>query len=343
MSGIGSPAVGQHHNGSGEVYMAHKISKLQHVVGYEVISHIFNGCYIFVNGYTDPPRNEVRRLVTMHGGNFDSYQTSRTTHIICDIFPNTKIINIRKNHKIKIYYVTMSWLLTSIEKLVRESESSHLPKGIKGYLGNSIESYATTTSSNSTISIQSSDIKSNNSTINLDMGEFAPSDNSIDQNSASTSLADTSSAIARNPDIIELNTPHSPLQDNSTSDNSVMHSSIQSPQLYQDVQHSFPSPGSYPPPVPKSPQFNDKLVTSKSSLEDPNFVKHFFESSRLHFIGSWRSRLPQLISSFDPYQPSDPLPNDASHTSSKSAFTDPKCIVHIDMDCFFVSVLIRDK
>ncbi|KAK8316537.1 hypothetical protein V6Z12_A13G049100 [Gossypium hirsutum] len=70
-----------------------------------------------------------------------------------------------------------------------------------------------------------------------------------------------------------------------------------------------------------------------STLGDPNFVENYFKNSRLHFIGTWRNRyrnrFPSLSNGFT-----------KSH-SNVSAGTQKTPIIHIDMDCFFVSVVIR--
>jgi hypothetical protein len=93
----------------------------------------------------------------------------------------------------------------------------------------------------------------------------------------------------------------------------------------------------------------NSLVDKIPSASDPNYMKSFYGASRLHFIGTWRSRLPALIEELSQekrlattegtgYQyelqrfPS--TSNNENRTSS---------IIHIDMDCFFVSVLIRTK
>jgi hypothetical protein len=70
-------AVGSHHGGNAGVYMAHKVVKLrrdQQLAATEVSSAIFEGCIIFVNGITDPPVDELRRLIRIHGGECLAYR-----------------------------------------------------------------------------------------------------------------------------------------------------------------------------------------------------------------------------------------------------------------------------
>ena len=69
-----------------------------------------------------------------------------------------------------------------------------------------------------------------------------------------------------------------------------------------------------------------------TSAENPNFVSDFFGASRLHFIGSWKSRYEELLSTLPPPPPLPPPPEGGERT-----------IMHIDMDCFFASVAARNR
>jgi len=73
----------------------------------------------------------------------------------------------------------------------------------------------------------------------------------------------------------------------------------------------------------------------RSTKEDADFIPNFFNSSRLHFIGSFRSHLQDLV---------------AEKTRNRRPINLPlpsigmeRVVIHIDMDCFFVSVLLRNK
>lgn len=64
----------------------------------------------------------------------------------------------------------------------------------------------------------------------------------------------------------------------------------------------------------------------KSSRDDPNFVQSFYRASRLHFIGTWKSRLDALLESEIVREAPMPLKGQ------------PRSVMHVDMDCFFASV-----
>ncbi|KAM3213536.1 hypothetical protein ACQJBY_066114 [Aegilops geniculata] len=73
---------------------------------------------------------------------------------------------------------------------------------------------------------------------------------------------------------------------------------------------------------------------SHSTLTDPNFVENYFKHSRLHFIGTWRNRYRKRFSN---------LPGAKSSKGNNDHSGKKKTIIHIDMDCFFVSVVIRNR
>lgn len=64
---------------------------------------------------------------------------------------------------------------------------------------------------------------------------------------------------------------------------------------------------------------------ARSTEEDPNFIQKFFQHSRLHFLGSFRKHLRSLVRELRPQSP-------------QGSFPPPRVVVHVDMDCFFVSV-----
>lgn len=60
-------------------------------------STLFNGIAIFVNGYTNPTADELKRLMMSHGGIYHHYLRSQTTtHMIASNLPYSKIVAYRK-------------------------------------------------------------------------------------------------------------------------------------------------------------------------------------------------------------------------------------------------------
>ncbi|KAM9173595.1 DNA repair protein REV1 isoform 6-T9 [Pangshura tecta] len=74
-------------------------------------SNIFRGVAIYVNGFTDPSADELRRLMMLHGGQYHVYYSrSKTTHIIATNLPNAKIKEL-KGEKV----VRPEWIIESIK------------------------------------------------------------------------------------------------------------------------------------------------------------------------------------------------------------------------------------
>lgn len=159
---------------------------------------------IMLKGYTIPTRAELRDLLLLHGGIFETYQTSRVTHIIASNLPNTKV---RQYHEKKqpTPVVRPEWITDSI------AASKLLP--FQRYLLDSISS------------------------------------------------------------------------------------------------HKMKQP------------------TAKDGRA---FVKSFFEKSRLHHIGSWRTQFQETVRKHQLLIGKPPKRSD-------------RVILHVDMDCFFVSVAIRHQ
>lgn len=55
------------------------------------LSSIFTGVGIYVNGLTHPPAEELKNLMAAHGGQYHTYQSSSTTHVIASNLPNVKV------------------------------------------------------------------------------------------------------------------------------------------------------------------------------------------------------------------------------------------------------------
>ncbi|CAL8387917.1 unnamed protein product [Gadus morhua 'NCC'] len=98
-------------------YMAAKVSKLHeqfHLDAREKQkegggSQIFHGVAIYVNGYTDPSADELRRLMMLHGGQFHVYYSrSITTHIIASNLPNNKIKELKGEKVVRPAWITDS-------------------------------------------------------------------------------------------------------------------------------------------------------------------------------------------------------------------------------------------
>ncbi|XP_053162182.1 DNA repair protein REV1 isoform X3 [Hemicordylus capensis] len=104
--------------GSWGGYMSAKVQKLEDQFHSEATlqhqkdgtsSSIFSGVAIYVNGFTDPSADELRRLMMLHGGQYHVYYSrSKTTHIIATNLPNAKIKELKGEKVVRPEWITES-------------------------------------------------------------------------------------------------------------------------------------------------------------------------------------------------------------------------------------------
>ncbi|CAD5209999.1 unnamed protein product [Bursaphelenchus okinawaensis] len=101
-----------HFNGFGG-YMRAKVAKLKHQVHNNVVlkSELFKGLSIYVNGYTDPPAFELRKIFTENGGEYHHYYNHGfTSYTIASSLASLKFKNLRKGE----YLLKPAWVTDSI-------------------------------------------------------------------------------------------------------------------------------------------------------------------------------------------------------------------------------------
>ena len=76
-------------------------------------------------------------------------------------------------------------------------------------------------------------------------------------------------------------------------------------------------------------------AVQKDSENDPDFVSNFFKQSRLHFIGSWKLRHSNIVRKI--------LEANEGRADVITRHQVDRYILHIDMDCFFAAVAIREE
>ena len=71
---------------------------------------LFSGVAIFVNGWTRPSSDELKRMMMSHGGVYHHYQSHATTHIIASNLPDVKVRALRGDEMI----VRPEWIVESV-------------------------------------------------------------------------------------------------------------------------------------------------------------------------------------------------------------------------------------
>lgn len=236
---------------------------------------IFNDVSVYVNGLTDPPADELRRLLTEHGGRYDAYYSkTHTKYIIADNLAFSKVVKLTADVKV----VRAKWIVDCVQ------QGRLLP----------IEEYL----------VYRPDLVPGQQQLS-----FAPSGN--------------------------LN-PHSD-QDMATED---AIASSDEEELFDDDENSLGQE------VSASSTSDSKSASRTLIAGQPGFLEAYFRRSRLHHISTsatnFKMYVQQLRSKSTGHYPA--RDNIKNHNASEEFKNfDHPVIMHIDMDCFFVSVGLVDR
>ncbi|CAL2279264.1 unnamed protein product [Prunus armeniaca] len=304
--------------------------------------NIFRGVSIFVDGYTVPSSQELRGYMLNYGGRYENYfSRHRVTHIICSNLPDSKVKNLR-SFSGGLPVVKPSWVLDSISanKLLSwvpyqlDQLACNQPRLSAFFAPKIIQD------SGDALRDAANQVKYENEDTSLVEARLEDADESEvcrstehrwqisgesdnvmfeKNNEESGQELHISSVKDCEMRIVEMTTSAAE-DDGSVKD-----------ELQYSTHQTSASASSCRLPTSSNAGSNQ----SHSTLGDPNFVENYFKSSRLHFIGTWRNRyrkrFPRSSKGFKSTEPN--LSASASSTA----------IIHIDMDCFFVSVVIRKR
>ncbi|KAE8698588.1 DNA repair protein REV1 [Hibiscus syriacus] len=340
-------------------YMAVKNKKLQNQFDAQASNSsrsdsytkpIFDGVSIFVDGFTIPSSQELRQYMLNYGGRFENYfSRHRVTHIICSNLPDSKIKNLR-SFSSGLPVVKPMWILDSVaaNKLL-----SWVPYQLNQLANNqpTLSSFFTPKSKpadEGAFTNPICEVKHETGLLCLKDASkdasFSEAGNSFEwrkqateehnklmcENSNKTLIDEPSNRYSEEPKEVEVLEPTNLQEDDESLANN-RHQSCPEQSSASVSSHCFDNRG-----IRGSPR-SSVIGPSKqrhSTLKDPNFVENYFKNSRLHFIGTWRNRyrnrFPSLSNGWT-----------KSTNSDVSAGTQKTPIIHIDMDCFFVSVVIR--
>lgn len=282
-------------------YMQAKITKLEEQFSSKVsrenqISNLFNGISIYVNGYTKPSADELKLLMSKHGGIYHTYQRSND-FIIASNLPDTKV----KNHNLSIV-VKPDWITESIvanrlldyKNYLLYGTSRTQPKLNFGSMVKS-EVSSTTITTDSITNLSTSSCTTIQADFKMDHDKIVvqPADN----------IMETKQYVNNQNILVNVN--------------------------------------------PQS--------ESKGTAVDPNFISDFYNNSRLHHISQlgacFKQYINELRDTSDFVYPAriqfkNTILQSEYYTQNDARlieFEGGKVIMHIDMDCFFVSVGLRKR
>ena len=272
-------------------------------------SSIFEGVTIYVNGWTQPNADELKRMIHEHGGmyKFNLYSNTKVTHTIATNLPNSKVKNLGDS-----IVCTPNWIVDSI------AAGYCLP--VESY-----RLYSNWSRGQKVLNIFGTRPPQKFIAREVDISNHPHSSTCIV--SPTDHYFDLGAAVAPKVPVTSsrnvLTTTCSLLEQGSLKEVKHDSSSITtSTQPTKSLQPSEASP---------------KVFPSKAS-EDK--VSEFFKHSRLHYLSTWSTELKQFTTrmrtKIHPRYPK--LPTNISLRVQQC-----RAVVHIDLDCFFVSVSIQSQ
>ncbi|OQR94673.1 DNA repair protein REV1 [Achlya hypogyna] len=317
-------------------YMASKIRKLRgQNDGISSVDRLFAGIVVFVNGHTEPPKEELRRLVLLHGGQYEAYQTSRVTHMIATHLAESKLKELLRARK-PLPVLHPKWIVDSIAngRLCRTQ-----PYLYSGYRDAGQTTLQLTGAANIPLNTPPHIPRphQHDSSPHAQPSTTPPLHRVTRKSPSQCSPAETPPRpVPPRMSLSPSKPPISPSQPDVTASQPDLSPAPLSPAPPQQLPPR--SPLHRPPPARVDASGAPTVGGSRAlSTRDgaAAFVRNFFAKSRLHHIGSWKSffqaHAPELMAGAAVYDPS-------AYGRCESA---TRVILHVDMDCFFVSVALR--
>ncbi|KAI5798517.1 DNA polymerase IV, partial [Pyronema domesticum] len=305
---------------------------------------IFKGYTITSLGRTNPDANKLREMVVLHGGTWKEEKDGGTIIVTTHVPPKKR--DEWRNRKM----VTPEWILESINRGKVEDWTEYR-------VGGAGDSQATLSFGGSIgLKVMSSSRSQNEAPYKSgfkkkvketpEMGKSSNSQVEIPPSDDEDGEMDKSeNTRRRNPRTLPEDETRSP-----TSPNGTRRSTSSNPPRRFDT-HSSPPSKESTPDIPQSPvvsypeaaqvrmrnartpeEFNQALLTLPAARDrcclNPNFLTHFFTTSRLHHLSTWKLSLRQSVAAAL-----------ASHPSQRNLRPrKTRYILHIDFDSFFCSV-----
>ena len=279
----------------------------------QVQSSIFEGVNIYVNGWTQPNADELKRMIHTHGGHYEYnlYHNPKITHTIATNLPNSKVKNLGDS-----IVCTPEWIVDSIaagrQLPVLEYRLYDHSGGQKKLKFETVRPTAKPHPHQELLIPISRD------------GNGTPE--SVVCNKGSTAGIGIESF--QQP---TLSVPTRQDRKLALVQGSIDHRGT--PMIPESVDNCSSTPSLLNEPV----AFN---VAKTPAWKGADFVSEFYTHSRLHHLSTWSTELKQftakMLQQIHPKYPK--LPPGVS-----IGVRNERVVVHIDLDCFFVSVSIRNK
>ncbi|KAK9097288.1 hypothetical protein Sjap_022785 [Stephania japonica] len=311
---------------------------------------LFRGVSIFVDGFTVPSNQELRGLMLKYGGRFENYfSRHRVTHIVCSNLPDSKIRNLRSFSGglpvVKPKWVLdciaanklLSWVPYQLDQLVNEN---HKQPKLSAF-------FASKSSLSSEEACNPAKRLKAEAEVSFSFGDTCIVRGTCEMAEPLQCKMECHEDIVLSRDeetcrvtegedctFIDENCSELCLAGESSTHTQIVHRAVEplksrpckssnSNNCCLDNENTKVSP---------NPSYSMTTGQHHSVFGGPNFVENYFKNSRLHFIGTWRTRYRQRFPA---------VPGDKCGSPTSESLGSSRRIIHVDMDCFFVSVVIR--
>lgn len=277
--------------------------------GRSILKHrpdlFFTGVVVLVNGFTNPDTETLQRLLHKHGGDLEKYETSRVTHIIAERLSTAKA-NMYKRQRRPRLVCKPGWIVESVQAGKLLLASDYLINEVKDDSAIGIKSVASFFPKGGHVDVVSSQF------VDMDCGDAGVDPNDLVA-CADPEDADEPDLSQECVDDVVVGVEHALPNEDTTVSKVTTHVTENHSSYRKEVTTKSPAIDRY---------VNGRVRTVGT---DPNFLDSFFAASRLSFIGSYKQRARQ-----------SPTKNALKGNSSSKRF-----VFHVDMDCFFASVVLR--
>ncbi|XP_058062860.1 DNA repair protein Rev1 [Anopheles bellator] len=297
-------------------------------------SDLFSGISIFVNGHTNPSAEELKRIMMLHGGIFHHYKRPTTTYTIASVLPDVKVRSITSE-----IIISPRWVIDCLQNgrivdykryLLYTQHKPSQPKLVFATVG-----MATKTKEAGRTDDEAR--KNSNDASDISPRECLNVLGLLKNFTHSESVTFEKGHEVQSTEII-LQPGLSGSQENRASQETESINQHQHDVLAQTtVKEVILSP---PPKI---------SVKQPLTATDPNFLAEFFNNSRLHHIATLGAGFKAYVAelrekSSGSFPARDVLSQNLPRIQDRDGFENlavSRCILHIDMDCFFVSVGLR--
>ncbi|CAK8539097.1 unnamed protein product [Lathyrus sativus] len=316
---------------------------------------IFAGVSIFVDGFTVPSSQELRSYMINYGGRFENYfSRHRVTHIICSNLPDSKIKNLR-SFSAGLPVVKPTWILDSVasNKLLTwmpyqlEQLSSNKQPKLSTFFSSRSSKNSEDTFTNTLCQVEP-DIEDSLASVGKSEDINSPKVGDMVESSREISI-EADDNVLENTDAIVMEEQLASVGvkcDDEIPAGGSNGAANDEKNLQGELEPNCQEPSTSARSLCADDQNVKEVPTSASTrpskqchstLSDPNFVENYFKNSRLHFIGTWRNRYRKRFPI-----PSSGFNNEISNINA-SSISGNSVVIHVDMDCFFVAVVIRNR